>query len=708
MGIKDFYNKTKKNVLKVFGYRQPETLEELKALVNDPKVDLGKIDVSKVTSFEGLFKNSTRTDFSGIEKWNVSHVTNMRQMFYNAKFFNADIGGWDVSHVTAMSQMFYKAKSFSQDLGSWDMSGMKGHLNGRFLNNMFKHADKMNQRVFNEYMELGKQNIVPEERFNFLSVPRPRDYKKLIVPHTTNDVKEIFERLDDFAKMDTSAVTSLDHVLEDSKKSHLKEFESLDFSSVKSANGLGKNAENLNQKIPDLPDVMYANEVLKGATSYQQPVFKMDQVKQMDGLLADVPDYAGEIVESLKDANPKFVNNIFNQVDKSHLLKEIAKLPKDSKITSSIVSDITKMVDIYRLFQLQGRGEDEKRVFSYQETPKVKNKLNSDGYSKEWENLSKKFKEVNSDKFVFLQMPTNTFNELKSITPDFPGLEVYKTKAEQYSTEHVFDPVILDKLQKNNSDLNTSFVLVDKKDYKSFLEKNPNLKVHNSLATLDNKAISLDRACIKVGGELGTTYCDLGGLCEIINPAPKNSIQNAEKWKIPFTNDYMKLSSNFYDRALDQVKRESLSLINNNKEVDLTKLASKYFDKTMNHIFGEPILCEYINGKQYKDLDNFSFKEFNENHPDKKISSNDLNILHKKHLLLTDNKGEIQYRLTPYKEDEAFSKVIQPSSTVASLGSRYSYNIFSEYLNKKGVSDIIKKASQTTKIEEKKSHSRGR
>ena len=47
MGIKDFYNKAKKNVLKLFGYRQPETLEELKALVNDPKVDLGKIDVSK-------------------------------------------------------------------------------------------------------------------------------------------------------------------------------------------------------------------------------------------------------------------------------------------------------------------------------------------------------------------------------------------------------------------------------------------------------------------------------------------------------------------------------------------------------------------------------------------------------------------------------------------------------------------------------------
>lgn len=705
MGIKDFYNKAKKNVLKVFGYRQPETLEELKALVNDPKVDLGKIDVSKVTSFEGLFKNSTRTDFSGIEKWDVSHVTNMRHMFYNAKFFNADIGGWDVSHVTAMSQMFYKAKSFSQDLGSWDMSGMKGHLNGRFLNNMFKHADKMNQRVFNEYMELGKQNIVPEERFNFLSVPRPRDYKKLIVPHTTNDVKEIFERLDDFAKMDTSAVTSLDHVLEDSKKSHLNEFDSLDFSNVKTANCLGKKAENLNQKIPDLPDVMYANEVLKGATSYQQPVPKMDQVKQLDGLLADVPDYAGEIVESLKDANPKFVNNIFNQVDKSHLLKEIAKLPKDSKITSSIVSDITKMVDIYRLFQLQGRGDDEKRVFGYRnDAPTVKNRISPD-HDKEWKEVYEKFKEVNSDKFVFLQMPTNTFNELKSIKPDFPGLEIYKTKADQYSTEHVFDPVILDKLQKNNSDLNTSFILVDKKEYNSFLENNPNLKVHNSLATLDNKAIGLDRACIKVGGELGTTYCDLGSLCEIINPSPKNSILNAKEWKIPFTNDYMRLPENLYDRALDQVKKESLSIIKNNKEVDLTKLAENSYRKTFNHICGEPILCEYINGKQYRDIDNFSFKEFNEKHPDKKISSNDLNELYKNHQLLTDDKsgnGEIQYQVPNWgggRDDEAYSKTVR---------STYSFDRFSELLNKKGVSDIIKKASQTTKIEEKKSHGRGR
>lgn len=221
--------------------------------------------------------------------------------------------------------------------------------------------------------------------------------------------------------------------------------------------------------------------------------------------------------------------------------------------------------------------------------------------------------------------------------------------------------------------------------------------MHNSLATLDNKAISLDRACIKVGGE--STYCDLGGLCEIINPVPKNSMQHAEKWKIPFTNDYMRLTDNLYDRALDQVENKGINLINNNKEIDLTKLAAESYKKTVMHILGEPVLSKYIDGKQFIDIDNSSFKEFNDNHPGIKISSNDLNSLHKKHLLLTDDNGDIKYRIPDDKVNEAYSKAVHHS---------YSFEHFSELLNKKGVSDIIKKARQTTKIEEKKSHGRGR
>jgi surface protein len=50
--------------------------------------------------------------------WEVSRVTNMREMFCDAGAFNIDIGSWDVSRVTTMSSMFKNAGAFSQDIGS--------------------------------------------------------------------------------------------------------------------------------------------------------------------------------------------------------------------------------------------------------------------------------------------------------------------------------------------------------------------------------------------------------------------------------------------------------------------------------------------------------------------------------------------------------------------------------------------------------------
>ena len=103
----------------------PKTKSELKALVDDSKVNLGEIDTSLITDMSELFVDSTRIDFSGIETWNVSNVLDMSCMFYGAKSFNQPLDNWDVSNVKDMESMFVNAYSFNQPLDNWNVSNVK-------------------------------------------------------------------------------------------------------------------------------------------------------------------------------------------------------------------------------------------------------------------------------------------------------------------------------------------------------------------------------------------------------------------------------------------------------------------------------------------------------------------------------------------------------------------------------------------------------
>ncbi|WP_096023694.1 DarT ssDNA thymidine ADP-ribosyltransferase family protein [Campylobacter lanienae] len=88
----------------------PQSKDELKGLIYDEDIYLGDIDTSSITDMSELFAWSGREDFSGIDNWDVSSVTNMSGMFMNCYNFNQPLNSWDVSNVTKMSGIFDDCK----------------------------------------------------------------------------------------------------------------------------------------------------------------------------------------------------------------------------------------------------------------------------------------------------------------------------------------------------------------------------------------------------------------------------------------------------------------------------------------------------------------------------------------------------------------------------------------------------------------------
>ncbi|MBF7067722.1 BspA family leucine-rich repeat surface protein, partial [Campylobacter volucris] len=131
-----------KEVKKIYKYK-PKNKTELKQLVKNINIILSDINISNITDMSGIFKNSKRRNFSGIEKWDVSKVTNMSGMFSGVESFNHDISNWNVSKVTNMSHMFYKAVKFNKPLNNWDVSSVKN------MEYMFANATHFNQPLYN-------------------------------------------------------------------------------------------------------------------------------------------------------------------------------------------------------------------------------------------------------------------------------------------------------------------------------------------------------------------------------------------------------------------------------------------------------------------------------------------------------------------------------------------------------------------------------
>ena len=76
----------------------------------------------------------TINNYGSISNWDVSHVTDMSNLFYKLPSingniiirneFNEYISNWNVSNVVYMNNMFYTAESFNQSLNNWNVSNV--------------------------------------------------------------------------------------------------------------------------------------------------------------------------------------------------------------------------------------------------------------------------------------------------------------------------------------------------------------------------------------------------------------------------------------------------------------------------------------------------------------------------------------------------------------------------------------------------------
>ena len=255
-----YYIYTKKDLekLKSGDKYKPNKRDELKALVKDESINLKDIDISLITDMSFVFSDSERKDFSGIEDWDMSKVTNTNYMFYNAKNFNHPLNKWDMSNVSSMKGMFYEAQSFNQPLDKWDTSNVTN------MSKMFHKALSFNE---------------PIENWDVSNV---------------RDMGGMFGETDVFNqplnKWDTSNVTNMSKMFHKAL-SFNEPIENWDVSNVRDMGGMFGETDVFNQPLNkwDTSNVTNMSKMFHKALSFNEPIENWDvsNVRDMGGMFGE-------------------------------------------------------------------------------------------------------------------------------------------------------------------------------------------------------------------------------------------------------------------------------------------------------------------------------------------------------------------------------------------------------------------------------------
>jgi surface protein len=126
--------------------RSRSSSRSAKKILNDGNI---KNYVSKYINEMRKIRNKrnthNETQLQPIGRWDVSNVTNMKDLFKGYTDFNEDISRWDVSNVTNMESMFEGCTDFNNGNNIYGLTWITSNVEN--MKNMFKNCSNFDQRL---------------------------------------------------------------------------------------------------------------------------------------------------------------------------------------------------------------------------------------------------------------------------------------------------------------------------------------------------------------------------------------------------------------------------------------------------------------------------------------------------------------------------------------------------------------------------------
>ncbi len=250
---------------------------------NEP---LNNWNVSNVTNMFGMFSGCVNFN-QPLNNWNVSNVTSMRSMFAYCRNFNQPLGNWNVSNVTDMEQMFANCTNFNQPLNSWNVSNVIS------MRSIFEECNNFNQPL-NDWNVSNVTNMISMfERCNNFN----QSLDNWNVSHVT-DMERMFSRChmfnQDLSNWNVSNVTYMNGMF-----IHCINFNQplngWDVSHVTNMSSMFLHCTNFNQPLNDwnVSNVREMEIMFSDCTNFNQPLnnWNVSRVTSMNGMFENCTSF---------------------------------------------------------------------------------------------------------------------------------------------------------------------------------------------------------------------------------------------------------------------------------------------------------------------------------------------------------------------------------------------------------------------------------